>query len=424
MPATTVISIPDPAAAYPLHVEQVDGLLKLHRAAQKISSILDLEELIDKIVNDVATSFGYLEASIYLHDEVRGTMVLAGVHGCTMDCSGHCLRVGSEGMVGYVAATGEARYAPDVRLDPYYISCDDSTRSELAIPLHADGKLVGVFMASHRDLDAFSSEQRRLLQALCAHIGGALHNARRFQMERTEKEKMSRDAHEAAVMQRALFPRTSPLVPGFAISGHSIPAGSVGGDWYDFVPLSDGRWGLVLADVAGKGTAAALLMAATRGILRSLAEAECSPGEVLTKLNGVLIEDLPPARFVTMIYGVLDPANRTFAFANAGHLPPVLVNQEGSRLISTEKGMPLGLTLAGFSECTVPLMKGSRLLLYSDGITEATNASDEEYGAFRLMSHLANPEASLESIFADVHAFTNGTGFCDDATAISIFAQA
>lgn len=423
MPATTAISIPDPATYSP-QVEHIDGLLKLHRAAEKISSILDLEELIDKIVNDVAISFGYLEASIYLHDEGRGTMVLSGVHGCTMDCSGHSLRVGSEGMVGYVAATRETRYAPDVRLDPYYISCDDSTRSELAVPLHADGKLVGVFMASHHELDAFSSEQRRLLQALCGHIGGALHNARRFQMERAEKEKMSRDADEAAVMQRALFPRTSPLVPGFAVSGHSIPAGSVGGDWYDFVPLSDGRWGLVLADVAGKGTAAALLMAATRGILRSLAEAECSPAEVLTKLNRLLVEDLPPARFVTMIYGVLDPGSRTFAFANAGHLPPVLVSQDGARLVSTEKGMPLGLALGSFSECTVSLDKGSRLLLYSDGITEATNASDEEYGARRLMKHLEKPEASLESIFADVHAFTNGIVFCDDATAINILAQA
>ena len=424
MPATSVISIPDPSSAYPLQVEQIDGLLKLHRAAQKISSILDIEELVDKIVNDVATSFGYLEASIYLHDEEQGTMVLAGVHGCTMDCSGHCLRIGAEGMVGYVAATGEARYAPDVRLDPYYISCDDLTRSELAIPLHADGKLVGVFMASHRDLDAFSSEQRRLLQALCTHIGGALHNARRFQMERAEKEKMTRDADEAAIMQRALFPQASPYVPGFAVTGHSIPAGSVGGDWYDFVPLTDGRWGLVLADVAGKGTAAALLMAATRGILRSLAEAECSPGEVLSKLNRLLVEDLPPARFVTMIYGVLDPASHTFAFANAGHLPPVLVTQDGARLVSTEKGLPLGLTLGSFSECVVSLDKGARLLLYSDGITEATNQNDEEYGVHRLMNHLASPHASLESIFADVRAFANGTALCDDATAISIVVQA
>lgn len=424
MPATTAISIPDASSVRYPQVDHLDGLLKLHRAAQKITSILDLEDLIDKIVNDVATSFGYLEASIYLHDEERSTMVLSGVHGCTMDCSGHSMRIGKEGMVGYVAATGETRYAPDVRLDPYYIACDDATRSELAIPLHADGKLVGVFMASHHELDAFSSDQRRLLQALGSHIGVALHNARRFQMERAEKEKMSRDAHEAAAMQRALFPRTSPYIPGFAVTGHSIPAGSVGGDWYDFVPLNDGRWGLVLADVAGKGTAAALLMAATRGILRSLAETECSPAEVLTKLNRLLVEDLPPARFVTMIYGVLNPANGTFVFANAGHLPPLLVDGDGARLLATEKGLPLGLALGAFSERVVSLTKGSRLLLYSDGITEATNGDDEEYGTTRLMNHLVRPEATLDSIFADVRAFSDGAGLCDDATGITVEVRA
>ncbi len=404
----------------PLQIDQVEELLQLNRAAQKINSILDLDRLIDKIVNDVATSFGYLEASIYLHEEERGEMVLAGVHGCTLDCVGHCLRIGKDGMAGYVAATGEIRYAPDVRLDPYYIACDENTLSELAIPLHVDGQLVGVFMASHHELDAFSSDQRRLLQALCNHVAVALHNARRFQSERKENELFSREAAEAATIQRALFPKSSPYIPGFAISGQCIPAGSVGGDWYDFIPLSDGRWGLVLADVAGKGTAAALLMSAARGILRSLAEAQCSPGEVLTKLNRLLVEDLPPARFVTMVYAVLDPAARTLTFANAGHLPPLLVDQDGARFLSTEKGLPLGLTLGSFSECQVQLAKGSSLLLYSDGITEAENSDDEQYGATRLMQHMMQPKTSLENIIAEVQSFADGRGLSDDATVIMV----
>jgi len=424
MTTSANISAPDQAAPHALQVEHIEELLKLHKAAQKINSILDLDQLVDKIVNDVATSFGYLEASIYLHDEERGEMVLVGVHGCTLDCAGHRLRIGKEGMVGYAASTGQIRYAPDVRLDPYYVACDESTLSELAIPLHVDGQLVGVFMASHHELDAFSSDQRRLLQALCHHVAVALHNARRFQVERKEKEVLSRDASEAATIQQALFPKSSPYVPGFAISGHSIPAGSVGGDWYDFIPLSEGRWGLVLADVAGKGTAAALLMAATRGILRSLAEAQCSPGEVLTKLNRLLVEDLPPARFVTMIYAVLDPASRTLTFANAGHLPPLLVDQGGARFLSTERGMPLGLSFGSFSECQVRLTEGSRLLLYSDGITEAENAHDEQYGSARLMKHMLQPEATMESIISEVQSHTNSAGLCDDATVIMVNARA
>src|SRR6202030_3652490 len=118
-------------------------------------------------------------------------------------------------------------------------------------------------------------------------------NARRPQSERAERQTMNREAQEARIIQQALLPRSSPYIPGFVISGLTVPAGAVGGDWYDFIPFPDGRWGLVLADVSGKGMAAALLMSATRGMLRSLAEACCTPGEVLTKLNGLLVEDFP-----------------------------------------------------------------------------------------------------------------------------------
>ncbi len=131
----------------------------------------------------------------------------------------------------------------------------------------------GVFTASHPELDAFPRQQLRILQALCDHVAVAVYNARRFQSERAERETMSREAQEARIMQQALLPKSSPYIPGFMISGLSVPVNAVGGDWYDFIPFPDGRWGLVLADVSGKGTAAALLMSATRGMLRSLAEA-------------------------------------------------------------------------------------------------------------------------------------------------------
>jgi sigma-B regulation protein RsbU (phosphoserine phosphatase) len=418
-----IASVPEPfdsPAPPQLHIEQIEDLLKLQKAAQKITSILDLDQLIDKVVNDVARSFGFLEAEIYLHDEERGELVIAGVCGCTMHNKGHGLKIGKEGMVGYVAATGQMRYAPDVRKDQYYIACEASTLSEVAIPLHVEGKLVGVFTASHPELDAFCSEQLKLLQALCSHVAVAVQNARLFQQERHERQKMSREAHEARAIQQALLPRSSPYVPGFAISGLSVPAGAVGGDWYDFIPLDDGRWGLVLADVSGKGTAAALLMSATRGMLRSLAETNYGPQEVLTRLNRLLVDDFPRGRYVTMIYAVLDPASRTLTFSNAGHLLPLLVDGEKVHCLSTEKGMPLGLGFSSFSEVEVQIPQGSRLVFYSDGITEAENAKDEEYGRERLEKHLLKPEASAESVLQDVRSFANGTGLRDDATIIFV----
>src|SRR5258708_24963480 len=175
-----------------------------------------------------------------------------------MNHKGNRLKIGKAGMVGYVASHGQMRYAPDVRKDEYYVACEESTRSEVAIPLHVGERLVGVFTASHPDLDAFPRQQLRLLQALCDHMAVAIHNACRFRSERAEREVMNREAQEARVMQQALLPKRSPYIPGFAISGLTIPAGAVGGHWYDFIPFADGRIGLVLADVSGKGTAACL----------------------------------------------------------------------------------------------------------------------------------------------------------------------
>ena len=411
-----------PAAEYPanrLASVQVEDLLKLQKAAQKISSILDLDRLIDKVVNDVARSFGFSETNIYLHDERRGELVLAGVCGCTVHAKGHGLKIGKEGMVGYVAATGQMRYAPDVRKDPYYLVCERSTLSQVAIPLQVEGKLVGVFTASHSELDAFPPEQLKLLQALCSHVAVAIHNARRFQKERRQLEAMSREAAEARKIQEALLPRSSPYIPGFAVTGLSTPAGAVGGDWYDFIPFDDGRWGLVLADVSGKGTAAALLMSATRGMLRSLATA-CCPSEVLTKLNQLLVNDFPSGRFVTMIYAVLDPANRTLRFASAGHLPPLLVEGSHARFLDTERGLPLGIGIGEYSEAQVELAPDARLLFYSDGITEATNPEGEEYGGQRLEKHFRESVGSAESILDEVRLFADGTGLRDDATVILV----
>jgi sigma-B regulation protein RsbU (phosphoserine phosphatase) len=409
--------------ALPFHSidhHQVNDLLTLQRAAQKISSILDLNQLIDKIVNDVAHSFGCVEASILVHDEERGELVLSGMHGCAECelCKGHRYKIGKDGMVGYVATSGQMRYAPDVRLDPYYVACDAPALSAVAIPLFVEQRLVGVFTASHPESDAFPPEQLRMLQALSSHIAVAVHNARQFGREREQREQMTREVQEARTIQQALLPKSSPYIPGFAVSGMSVPAGAVGGDWYDFIPLKNGCWGLVLADVSGKGTAAALLMSATRGMLRSLAENDCSPGEVMTRLNKLMIEDFPAGRFVTMIYAVLDPHQCKLTFASAGHLPPLLVTDEGARCVSTEAGIPLGIGPGRFSETEVQLPLNARLILYSDGITEAENAAGEEYEIGRLEKAVLSANASPQSILDDVRKFANGNGLRDDATVI------
>ena len=398
----------------------VEDLQRIQKASQRISSILDLDQLIDSVVGEVTHSFGCLEAGVYLYDEKHNEMVLAGVHGCNAHGKGYRLKVGREGMVGYAASTGQMHYAPDVGKDPYYVACDPSTRSEVAIPLLVGDRLVGVFSASHPELDGVPRQQLRLLQALCEHVAVAIYNARRLQAERAERAALDRDAEEARSIQQALLPKSSPYIPGFIVSGRSVPARAVGGDWYDFIAFPDGRWGIVLADVSGKGTAAALLMSATRGMLRSLAEACCSPGDVLSRLNQLLVDDFPAGKFVTMVYAVLDPAARTVVFANAGHLQPLFIDDQGEHFLDVERGLPLGLARGDYSEAKISLSPGSRLIFYSDGITEAVNAQDEEYGMCRLVEHALKPEASAMSMVDEVQSFANGSGVRDDASVVFV----
>ena len=252
-----------------------------------------------------------METNIYLHDEERGELEMAGVHGCTVHGKGSRLKVGKEGMVGYVAATGQMRYAPDVRKDPYYIACEESTLSEVAIPLLVDGQLVGVFCG-------FASRTGCLSPASICAVAGLVRSrgsggsqraplsagTARAPADEPGGTRGARHPAGAAAQEFAVHSR-------LRISGLSIPAGAVGGDWYDFISFDDGCWGLVLADVSGKGTAAALLMSATRGMLRSLAQTCSGPGEVLTRLNRLLVEDFPSGRFVTMLLAVLNPSTRS-----------------------------------------------------------------------------------------------------------------
>jgi sigma-B regulation protein RsbU (phosphoserine phosphatase) len=155
-------------------------------------------------------------------------------------------------------------------------------------------------------------------------------------------------------------------------------------------------------------------------MFRSLAEECCTPGEVLTRLNQLMVDDFPAGKFVTMVYAVLDPTTRTVVFANAGHLRPLLIDDSGEHFLDVERGLPLGLGCGDYSETVFRLSKGSKLIFYSDGITEAENADQEEYGLCRLAEHAATAGASAVSIVDDVRSFVNGAGVRDDASVVFV----
>jgi sigma-B regulation protein RsbU (phosphoserine phosphatase) len=230
---------------------------------------------------------------------------------------------------------------------------------------------------------------------------------------------MQSEADEARAVQQALLLKAVPLVPGFAFETAWHPAGSVAGDWFDFIDLGGDRYGIALADVSGKGMPAALLMSATRAILRSLAKLYPSPGETLHHLNQTLSEDFPMGKFVTMIYAVLDASSREITVASAGHLRPLLINGQCT-FLDVDTGLPLGLGASSYPEHKIKLNPGTKLLFYTDGITEATNPKEEEYGSARLLEHFLQPDACIDGLLAEVQRFGQRTDRTDDATAVLI----
>jgi sigma-B regulation protein RsbU (phosphoserine phosphatase) len=391
----------------------VDVLLSLQKAAHQIASILELDELLDTIVHRVAVDFGCIESSILLVD--GDEFHLAAVHGCTQSKKGERWPA-TEGLSAQVVATGKAYYAPDVTQELLYRACEPDTRSELNIPLKVHDRIIGVFCASHHDLDAFPRAQVEILKALAGHIAVAVDNAQRIQHERRQMQRLHEEQDEARRMQQTLSPRTAPSFPDFRLEAECVPAGAVGGDWYDYISLTDGRVALILADVSGKGMAAALLMSAVRSIVRFLAPLANGPGEVLARLNQMLLNDFPTGQYVTMIYAVLDPALRTLTFASAGHPWPLLCHGTDVRPLHTDAGMPLGLLPCDFTEHTVKLCHDFRLLFYTDGISEALNREDQEFGSTRLTEFVAKHDCSVSDLMEAIKEFRGKCAQKDDAT--------
>lgn len=397
------------------HQRRVEVLMALQRAAQQINSILDLDELLETVVDRIAVEFGCIESSILLLEGEQ--FHLAAVRGCTHNHKGDRWPA-TEGLSGHVVSTGKHYYAPDVSQELLYRACEPNTRSEVIIPLRVQDRIIGVFGASHHELDAFPKAQIEILRALAGHVAVAIDNAQRIQRERREIQKLQWEQEESRRIQQNLLPKNAPHVPGFTLEAACVPVGAVGGDWYDYIPLSDGRVAIVLADVSGKGMPAALLMSATRGIVRSLAPLAQGPSEVLSRVNQVLLSDFATGQYVTMIYAVLDPAARTLTFASAGHPWPLLCHGTDVRPLHTDAGMPLGLLPGDFSEHVVKLCCDFRLLFFTDGISEQIGHAEEEFGCERLMQFVGAHDCGVECLMDLIRDFRAHRPQTDDATVI------
>jgi serine phosphatase RsbU (regulator of sigma subunit) len=257
--------------------------------------------------------------------------------------------------------------------------------------------------------------------------GGGLYELtrQRLDFELRERERFEQELRVARRIQEALLPKELPLLKDWDIAPYYKPAWEVGGDFYDFVPLPDGHWGLVVGDVSGKGITAALVMANAQSVLRAVAQSGCTPGLLLEQANDALGAYMPTNMFVTCFYGVLDSDSGSFKYANAGHNPPCC-RQQGQATDLWATGMPLGL-MPGmiYEEKEALLLPGDAVLFYSDGLVEAHNPGREMLGTPRLRSlvteHVLNARDLNAKVIEELERFT-GEGWVqeDDLTLVTL----
>ena len=344
--------------------------------------------------------------------------------------------LGGEAAKGGIAAKGNAlpgdfSLPPQDPLRAFLLSqagAVDITRLELAspalaalkaagvalvVPLVSSGELIGLLNLGPRLSErGYSGDDRRLLSALAGYAAPAMRVGqlvRQQQAEARDRERIEQELKVAQLIQQQFLPKSLPDLPSWHVAAFYRPARTVGGDFYDFIPLPDGRHMVVIGDVTDKGVPAALVMASTHALLRGAAPRLISPGEVLAHVNDLLCADIPAHMFVTCLALVLDPASGLLDFANAGHDVPYVRTQGGVAELRA-RGMPLGLMPGmAYEEKTFQMRPGDSVLLHGDGLAEAHNPSREMFGFPRvaaLVGGSAAGEALIDACLGALAAFT------------------
>jgi phosphoserine phosphatase RsbU/P len=391
--------------------------------SQRIGSTFDLQEILGRLLESVRLAVPYDAAGVFVLSNAvrripdRGGRVIAAMATAGFDADPDredpMLRSG-KGIIGHVIRTGETVIAPDVRVDPHYVAGRAPTLSEVAVPISSGGRVIGALNLESDRLGAFAADHALMLASFATAAAIFIDKAI-LHHQVLEKQRLDHQLALAREVQASLLPALPPQVPGYDIAGINLPTMEIGGDYFDYIPLGRNRVGLVVADVSGKGVPAALIMAMFRAALRVELRRERPIGEAIDSVNRLLLESMASSRFVTAVYGVLEPSTGTFTYMNCGQTPPMLLKASGETLWLDRGGPALGLPVTGAREtASVRLEAGDVLALYTDGVVDVF-AEDDEFGIVRLERVLraAGAEGASHAISAVVNATQSHAGRSD-----------
>lgn len=419
------------ALKYSLTMEKLDLLLEL---IGKINSNLELDKLLREIMDSAKIIMNTEASSLFLLSDDKSRLTLTVPTGpATAELSGKSIP-SDQGLSGWVVQNVQPLAIDDVQLDKRFVgelSVNQNflTKDLICVPLiNHNGSVIGALQAiNKKNPSQDSGELIPVFQTMANQAAIAIENAK-LQQERIEKELMDKELELARTIQSGFWPKEVPDIPNYRIAGCSKPAKSVGGDYYDYIPIPETkRWGFTVADVTGKGVPASLLMATMRASLRSHVENSHNVSDSIKKVNKLIFEDSPMDKFITALYGELDTETHTFRYVNAGHNNPYLLNTENHTLTKLNVGgVMLGIMdPVEFKEDSVSINAGEKLVLFSDGIPEAQNGkgeffSDEAFEEWILEHKSLSPSQMMMNLLKTIENFSKGKSQSDDITIIII----
>jgi len=390
------------------------------KVTRSMGRSLTRDEVLERIIRNLGRLLDFEAAAVFVLDRNQKSIRSVLHHGYRKGADSKLHLKIDEGVVGMAARLKKGIRVDDVRKHPKYVNARRRTRSEMVAPMITRDRLIGLFNIESDHVKAYRKSDLRMLEAFAAQAAVSIERADLYEDQR-EKEDIEEELRLARTVQEFFSPSKSVPLGKYRLAGVNFPSLEVSGDYYDCFPVRGGQVAFAIADVAGKGVPASLIMSSFRATLHTVAPYLTSARQIAVRANQILLETVRPQDFVTAFIGVIDPSTGLVTYCNAGHNPPVLMSPDGGyRLLET--GGPI---LGVFEE--PPLQEGrfrlgdEILVCYTDGATEARNEKDEEYGEARLVSALREhrelpPYRLGRAMFASLREFFKNMSQGDDVT--------
>jgi sigma-B regulation protein RsbU (phosphoserine phosphatase) len=425
--ANRVASSIDNARLYVRAERQNRTLRTLSKLSQEFSSILDLDDLLQKIAESVRVLMNYDAFSVLLVDAERKVLRhrFSRRYDQRVDMDNVPL---GKGITGAAAESRAVVRVLDTLADPRYIASHPEIRSEMAVPLIVQDRVVGVLDVESERMGYFTEDHQRTLSLLAPQIASSVENARLYEELAQREQRMDQDLKAARKLQHLLQPREAPELRGLEVAIRARPAREISGDVYDFFAYGDDYAVIVFGDVSGKGAAAALYGALISGLLRTLAPRRRSPALLMQSLNEALLERRVDAQYATLLVALWEPRSGRLTFCNAGSEPP-LIYRRGEIIKPHVEGVPIGLLDdRQYEEMVHQTERGDTILLGSDGLEDQLNPRGEDFSRQRVVGLLKKhgkeqPKAIAAAIFNAIDTFREEAPLTDDQTAVVMKVQ-